>query len=1197
MSDEPAETFSADAVRWIDGLSDPSGLRGSWRLQMLEHRVTVKETGVDPETGVKTYSREMRPVRLVRFAKGCPWALVPEAERYLLSLAPYAGKIVNGVDIPGTYKPTRTRWIRDDQTNLDDPRRSTNENRHTLVQDLVEASAADGDSVPQSSDCVETVVAEYHWDEPSLPEAGDLPAASQGVTVSVQQVSRQEDGTYRYAIVTRTAKTRVGAEATVECTAFQSVVQQDFTNLYGDPGTGFEDEAGNEVDVPSQTCGTGGVNVEWRNLRQNDDCTWNVSVVMTAGTAVSDVERTSSETTVERRDTRKDAAQAGPLQHVKVQDPATSTAEGHVWEQRSELRPDGLYDNTVTKRDEKQLAGQVVEKRRTIRGTTVRTVNRNMPSAAADPSGIGAVVNTVTDSGRVTQEITEVDRNAQPVDAGSACSTTVFEHVESDRTIQPTKPAKHWQDAGGGHRYERTSRITEEGSYEVTAEDRQELQRTNAKVTLRKTLRGTQRTVVDRNVASPLAETGLVVGETRDSEVTPGGLYVTTKTVTTAEAAGTVGTECQKTIFEHTDSTTSNQAAQPSAEADEAGNGRTRRKSARQTEEGTWDVVTVTTEEKTQQAATKSWRKTLRGTQETTVDRNAVAALNGTGLKVGETRSSEKTPGGRYNNTTVTVTANAAGTVGTECQKTVFEHVDSTTTNVADKPAAEADEAGSGTVRRKTARETEEGTWDVTVQTTTEKPQANATRTWRKTLRGTQATVVDRNASAALNGSGLSVGETRSSELTPGGLYNNTTVTVTADVAGEIGSECRQTVFEHVDSTTENQQNAPTGHATSAGDGKTYQRTARQTEEGTWDVVTVTTEEKTQQAATKSWRKTLRGSTVTTVTRNASAPLTGVGLQLGETQTSEMTPGGRYNNTEVKVSPDIVGTVATSCEWSELRHTHSTTVNQQYKGNEEASSASGNTVSRVVNRATDEGSWDVTTETTTHQSRSVTATSNFETETSVTTVVVNNTNGSPLASCGTATGSVNEHGTYTTSVTEYTPKPVDSGWITWNSTVEGPHYRYHYANGVRVFKNQSSVPQPPSGKNGHISAGVNRYGLYDGTLSYSSLTSWTENSGGGSEEHGSAEGTIRVKYVKLVDNGSQAPEVQTATADLSVRHYFGRVEGGERSMIVNMKTCPGLTLPSRTYLRSDPPDDFVKAMEQNRIVQTKFARRMRIGET
>ena len=951
MSDEPAETFSADAVRWIDGLSDPSGLRGSWRLQMLEHRVTVKETGVDPETGVKTYSREMRPVRLVRFAKGCPWALVPEAERYLLSLAPYTGKIVNGVDIPGTYKPTRTRWIRDDQTNLDDPRRSTNENRHTLVQDLVEASAADGDSVPQSSDCVETVVAEYHWDEPSLPEAGDLPAASQGVTVSVQQVSRQEDGTYRYAIVTRTAKTRVGAEATVECTAFQSVVQQDFTNLYGDPGTGFEDEAGNGVEVPQQTCGTGGVNVEWRNLRQNDDCTWNVSVVTTAGTAVSDVERTSSETTVERRDTRKDAAQAGPLQHVKVQDPATSTAEGHVWEQRSELRPDGLYDNTVTKRDEKQLANQVVEKRRTIRGTTVRTVNRNMPSAAADPSGIGAVVNTVTDSGRITQEITEVDRNAQPVDAGSACSTTVFEHVESDRTIQPTKPAKHWQDAGGGHRYERTSRITEEGSYEVTAEDRQELQRTSAKVTLRKTLRGTQRTVVDRNVASPLAETGLAVGETRDSEVTPGGLYVTTKTVTTAEAAGTVGTECQKTIFEHTDSTTSNQAARPSAEADEAGNGRTRRKSARQTEEGTWDVVTVTTEEK---------------------------------------------------------------------------------------------------------------------------PQANATRTWRKTL---------------------------------------------------------------------------------------------------------------------------RGSTVTTVTRNASAPLTGAGLQLGETQTSEMTPGGRYNNTEVKVSPDIVGTVATSCERSELRHTHSTTVNQKDKGNEEASSASGNTVSRVVNRATDEGSWDVTTETTTHQSRSVTATSNFETETSVTTVVVNNTNGSPFASRGTATGSVNEHGTYTTSVTEYTPKPVDSGWITWNSTVEGPHYKYRYANGVRVFKNQSSVPQPPSGKNGHISAGVNRYGLYDGTLSYSSLTSWIENSGGGSEEHGFAEGTIKVKYVKLVDNGSQAPEVQTATADLRVRHYFGRVEGGERSMIVNMKTCPGLTLPSRTYLRDDPPDDFVKAMEENRIVQTKFARRMRTGET
>ena len=1129
MSDEPAETFSADAVRWIDGLSDPSGLRGSWRLQMLEHRVTVKETGVDPETGVKTYSREMRPVRLVRFAKGCPWALVPEAERYLLSLAPYSGRIVNGVDIPGTYKPTRTRWIRDDQTNLDDPRRSTNENRHTLVQDLVEASAADGDSVPQSSDCVETVVAEYHWDEPSLPEAGDLPAASQGVAVSVQQVSRQEDGTYRYAIVTRTAKTRVGAEATVECTAFQSVVQQDFTNLYGDPGTGFEDEAGNEVDVPSQTCGTGGVNVEWRNLRQNDDCTWNVSVVTTAGTAVSDVERTSSETTVERRDTRKDAAQASSLQHVKVQDPATSTAEGHVWEQRSELRPDGLYDNTVTKRDEKQLAGQVVEKRRTIRGTTVRTVNRNMPSAAADPSGIGAVVNTVTDSGRVTQEITEVDRNAQPVDAGSACSTTVFEHVESDRTIQPTKPAKHWQDAGGGHRYERTSRITEEGSYEVTAEDHQELQRTSAKVTLRKTLRGTQRTVVDRNVANPLAETGLAVGETRDSEVTPGGLYVTTKTVTTAEAAGTVGTECQKTIFERTDSTTSNQAAQPSAEADEAGNGRTRRKSARQTEEGTWDVVTVTTEEKTQQAATKSWRKTLRGVQRTTVDRNATSALTGDGLSLGETRTSEKTPGGRYNNTTVTTTAETVGTIGEECDDQTSSHTDVTTSNVAAKPDVMHQSASVNRTVSKSARATEEGTWDVTTRTVTYRPS---------TVSGTAGSLghsdtveVGVNATSVPGGAGTAVNTDVSLSMSPndhgsfsytkhvrqynpveksasaGSTASTDTVTVGAnvlDVSGEVGGD-NQVVSLSM---------SPNDHGSFS-----YTKHVRQ-----YNPV----EKSGQAGCTASTDTVYVGANVLSVPDGA---------------------GGDNEMVSLSISPN------------------------------------------------DHGSMSYTKHVRKFNTRTLTAVSSFATEDSTTTVSINTTNGSPSASNGTASGSPNDHGSYTTSVTTYSPKPVDSGWITWNSTVEGPHYRYHYANGVRVFKNQSSVPQPPSGKNGHISAGVNRYGLYDGTLSYSSLTSWTENSGGGSEEHGFAEGTIRVKYVKLVDNGSQAPEVQTATADLSVRHYFGRVEGGERSMIVNMKTCPGLTLPSRTYLRSDPPDDFVKAMEQNRIVQTKFARRMRIGET
>ena len=694
------ETIKA-AREWVDGLSSPSGLKGAWRLMTLDERVSILPDG----------TRKSRPTRLTRFAKGCPLPLMPAAEKYLLGIAPYTGLIFNGVPLEGTYKPTRTRWIRDDQWSQDEPRRP-NENRHTLVQDLMESTAPDVDGVVQSDDCVELVTAEYHWNEASPPE--DPGQSSQGVAVSLQQVHRAEDGTYSYVVVTRTAKTRVGVEAEVECTKFRRVVQQDFTNLYGSPEDGFADGDGSAVSVPPMSCGGDGTVVEWRNLRQNDDCTWNLSAVTTSGVHVDEVERASRETTVELRDSVKDTAEAAPLEHVREHDAATGT----VWEQRSEMRPDGLYDNTVSKVVEKTLEGQVVERRRTVRGTTERIVNRHMQSAAPAPEGLGSVTNTVTDSGRIDQEITRV-WHTDPLDAGAECRTTVFEHQEADRTIRPEKPPRHYREAGEGRRYERTSRITEEGSFDVTETETVELPVAGSTRSWRKTLRGVRETTVDRNAARALDGGNLQVGDERQSEMTPGGLWNNTTVTFSKEPVGVVGSDCQTTVFEHQHSGLENVAERPAEEAPGAGGGRTYRKTSRQTEEGTWDVTTVETEEIPRLGSAKSWRKTLRGVRETTVDRNAARALDGGNLQVGDERQSEMTPGGLWNNTTVTFSKEPVGEVGEACQSTAVVHTHSTTVNVAERPEVEQGTVAPNVERASTARETEEGTWDVETRTTT----------------------------------------------------------------------------------------------------------------------------------------------------------------------------------------------------------------------------------------------------------------------------------------------------------------------------------------------------------------------------------------------------------------------------------------------------------------------------------------------
>ena len=1119
------ETVKA-AREWVDGLSSPSGLKGAWRLMTLDERVSILPDG----------TRKSRPTRLTRFAKGCPLPLMPAAEKYLLGIAPYTGLIFNGVPLEGTYKPTRTRWVRDDQWSQDEPRRP-NENRHTLVQDLMESTAPDVDGVVQSDDCVELVAAEYHWNEASPPD--DPGQSSQGVAVSLQQVHRAEDGTYSYVVVTRTAKTRVGVAAEVECTKFRRVVQQDFTNLYGSPEDGFADGDGTAVSVPPMSCGGDGTVVEWRNLRQNDDCTWNLSAVTTSGVHVDGVERTSRETTVELRDSVRDTAEAGPLGHVRGQDAATGT----VWEQRSEMRPDGLYDNTVSKVVEKTLEGQVVERRRTVRGTTERIVNRHMRSAAPAPEGLGSVTNTVTDSGRIDQEITRV-WHTDPLDAGAECRTTVFEHQEADRTIRPEKPPRHYREAGEGRRYERTSRITEEGSFDVTETETVELPVAGSTRSWRKTLRGVRETTVDRNAARALDGGNLQVGDERQSEMTPGGLWNNTTVTFSKEPVGVVGSDCQTTVFEHQHSGQENVAERPAEEAPGAGGGRTYRKTSRQTEEGTWDVTTVETEELPKPGSAKSWRKTLRGVRETTVDRNAARALDGGNLQVGDERQSEMTPGGLWNNTTVTFSKEPVGEIGEACQATAVTHVHSSTENVASKPSVEQGTVGPNVEKSMSARETEEGTWDVETRTTTfnEFPDtevASVDNPSQSESTHVFQNLVETPRVEAGAGKSVNISVSRNEH----GSYDGRYTVVTGKPFGEVeiarADNDSQTVEFH---TFQNLGSAPD---MTAGKGQEISASVSRNSLGLFD---------------GSFRRVT----------GKPFPETLIAQAVNAQRTTEF---WTFQNLP-SVSPIEAGE------------------------NEE--------ISASVNRNS-LGLFDGSYRKEIHSYDSATVVSSFVPELRTDKVEYNVANYSSLPEVenGYASVEINGHGSATIKTTTFTPQPVESGWLTWRSRVKKPGHVYYFENGVYIFTNYAgnAVRSLISGLTEHeasVRVSVNRYGLFDGEVRYHDLDEWEIDSSGGGEG-GIRSGSVTVPYVEVNESGDSDITTTTKTFTVPVVTYIGTGnEGDEASARVNQYIIPGLKLPNRTYATGmGTAGEYLAAAHKGRNITAKAAerRRMKNGGT
>ena len=763
-------------------------------------------------------------------------------------------------------------------------------------------------------------------------------------------------------------------------------------------------------------------------------------------------------------------------------------------------------------------------------------------------------------------------------------------------------------------------------TYRVVVETREAKEKVRVTET-RRGLRGV--TESETTVATcPLPETGLELGEQVRNELRPDGLYDVTHVTAARESVGDVGSSCGRTVFEHQHAETRNEAVRPEDEADFAGGGKTYQVQSRATEEGTWDVTRTETTEIEQVGAQKTKQKTLRGVTETTVDRN-VDDGDVTVTNVGDRVSVEMTPGGKWNRTVTTVSKEPVGDVGSNCEKTVFQHTHVESENVPDRPAPEASSAGGGKTYQVQARATEDGTWDVSRTTVEETKDVTAQHVMRKTLRGVTETTITRSTSdSSVRVS--EIGDEVRVEQTPGGLWNRTETHASHEAVGVVGKSCSSTPAVHTDVTVSNVRNGsqpePQHQSPEVNVEKTVE--TRRTEEGTWDVTE---------------RSTVHRQDVITGLK-AGSEAAEVEIEIGKNVVEKPTSGTGTVNVETSISAskndhgsyDYQKRTTTYKPWGERKIAESENDSQRVEFHSfqnltevpDMTAGHGQSISASVSRnsvGSYDGSFRVVTgkpygeeriaiaendsqtvefhafqnldrppEMVAEQGESITASvsrnelglfdGNFRkvvgkpygeeriaTATnqsqdvefhtfqnldapppmvagqgeSITASVSRNELGlfdgnfrkvkakgkpdeeiariennaetvelrqfqnlpsPPPMTAGdgqhlSASVNRNEFGLFDGNWRRTTVQTLDSDWIEWDSETKTPTQTLKYHHGIRIFRNLSTPPTPPDGAQSSISVHFNEVGNYDGSISYSKLTEWTVGSGGGGSSH------------------------------------------------------------------------------------------------
>lgn len=630
-------TIIFEAKKWIDGLSDGTGVHGSWRLETIGKKYRYQ---VNPDSG----RRHRVPIRIRRFASGIPWALMFEAIKYLESRAPYVGLLFNGVRVDAPYRPTQTFWRRDEST--EDGKRS--QGTYTLIQDLIEDGCDDLCSVPTSSSCTEIVTTDWVWDS-STP--GELPQSEQGVTYSLHSVNRKEDGTFDYALVKRTALTQLSPDVTVTSDLEADVTQEVWDNLYGTPDA-YLNHKGEPVIVLDQSTEIGeSVTVD---TVKNPDCTYKVTVrrrvakvfkksVSEQHTLFSDDVSTVT-TSCKTRPTTEVSRSTGTTIAIDV-----------------EAAPDGTYTNKETVRTERRVLDAATESSMTRRGLVCTTTDRSVgaPVSGTGLSVGGSVRCERTDGGLWNCVVTHPAKSG----AGTVRQerrASVFETSTSETKNQTKSQVS--SSAASGVMTSKVSDLTEAGTFDVTTTTVTEKPYENAIVEARGTPRATVTTRTHKNQSSRLnkSEGHVSVGRRIVDEVTPGGLINQTVTETVSRQGSCEHSYCEADLYQSVVGKTvvkdvAATVQQFSATDVKTGKGETRRVERAVSDEG---VVTETTRDTTEKEVKDSIHEvhvTPGAIIETVTHRNQqtsqVLTTPQEQLRPGDVIKSEQTPGGMFNNT------------------------------------------------------------------------------------------------------------------------------------------------------------------------------------------------------------------------------------------------------------------------------------------------------------------------------------------------------------------------------------------------------------------------------------------------------------------------------------------------------------------------------------------------------------------